>query len=279
MPEDNINKVPAVQDEETLDDIVFANRHKEYGAYQMRKGYRRLLTKSFAIGLIGFFAVVVGPMLFMALSAENKQQKVVSIDLTAIQDTPPPVDNTPAPPPPPEPPKDMPKQEIVKDLIPQPKSNPPVEEPPKTIQQVQNTTTGAINQEGVKSAAYAPPPPPPSSGAGHNVEAPKPTNEIVEHVDQPADYVGGLNKFRNAFSQNFDQSNVDADGDVSAMITFVVERDGSLTQVVATGPNKSFNKECERAVKAVRGRWNPGKVQGQPVRSRFRFPVKMNFSM
>ena len=60
-------------------------------------------------------------------------------------------------------------------------------------------------------------------------------------------------------------------------VSFTVERDGSLTDVKATGSNSDFNREAERAVKAIRGKWNPGKVDGQAVRSKFRFPITMNF--
>ena len=36
----------------SLDEIVFENRNKSYGAYDIRTQYPRLLTKSFIIGTI-----------------------------------------------------------------------------------------------------------------------------------------------------------------------------------------------------------------------------------
>ncbi|MDB5243392.1 MAG: TonB family protein, partial [Spirosoma sp.] len=34
----------------TLDDIVFANRNQEYGAYSLRKGYPKTVTRALIIG-------------------------------------------------------------------------------------------------------------------------------------------------------------------------------------------------------------------------------------
>ena len=42
----------------TLDEIVFENRNKAYGAFDLRTHYRSILTKAFILGTILF--VVVG---------------------------------------------------------------------------------------------------------------------------------------------------------------------------------------------------------------------------
>ena len=98
-------------------------------------------------------------------------------------------------------------------------------------------------------------------------------------MDQQAEFIGGINKFRNDVGNRVsdNQDNINADGTVSTTVTFVVEKDGSITQVHATGSNSSFNKEAEKAVQNVRGKWKPGKLNGVPVRSRFRFPLTMKF--
>lgn len=69
-------------------------------------------------------------------------------------------------------------------MIPEPKPNPKVEEPPKKIEEVKETTIGTTNREGEKIAKYTPPPPPASTGAGKNIEVKAPSNEIVDRVDQ-----------------------------------------------------------------------------------------------
>lgn len=70
---------------------------------------------------------------------------------------------------------------------------------------------------------------------------------------------------------------MEGEGTLKTEVTFVVEKDGTLTQVKANGSNADFNREAEATVKGIKTKWTPGKVNGQPVRSRFRFPITMNF--
>ena len=164
-------------------------------------------------------------------------------------------------------------------MVPEPVKAPKVETPPPPITKQLETTTGLANQEGVKTPSYTPPPPPPSTGTKASTVEVKPqvTNEVYETVDQQADFAGGLNGFRKKFQEVFDSESMEGEGSVKTEVTFVVEKDGSLSQVKATGSNSTLNKEAERAVRAIKGKWTPGKVNGQPVRSRFRFPVTMQF--
>nr|WP_260391327.1 energy transducer TonB [Riemerella anatipestifer] len=67
------------------------------------------------------------------------------------------------------------------------------------------------------------------------------------------------------------------EGLVKAMVTFVVERDGTITNVKAEGQNNMFNKEAEKAIKSVKGKWTPAKIKGEAVRSYFRIPVSIKF--
>ena len=267
----------------TLDEIVFENRNKEYGAYDLRTSYRKVLTKSFILGTVLFCAAAITPFVVMKIKELNPQEKV-EVDAKLIDIIPEeeqileqPED---APPPPPPPPVEPPQQEVIQNVVPEPVKAPKVETPPPPITKQLETTTGLANQEGVKTPSYTPPPPPPSTGKSVAVEV-KPqvsATEVYETVDQAADFgSGGINGFRRKFQESFDPESMEGEGNVKTEITFVVERDGTISQVKATGSNSTFNKEAERTIKGIKGKWNPGKVNGQPVRSRFRFPVTMQF--
>ena len=55
--------------------------------------------------------------------------------------------------------------------------------------------------------------------------------------------------------------------------TFVVERDGSITDVkVVRGVDSSLDKEAVRVVKSM-PRWIPGKQNGSAVRVKYTLPV------
>lgn len=267
----------------TLDEIVFENRNKEYGAYDLRHQYPRLLTKSFIVGTAIFLVAALSPFIYLTIKrlTEPPPQEVKADLVEILQEDK--IIEQPKeeePPPPPPPPKEEEKIEIIQNVVPEPVKAPKIETPPPPISKQLETTTGLVNQEGVKAPAYTPPPPPPSTGTKASTAEVKPqvSNDVYESVDQPADFSGGgLNGFRSKFTNNFDSSSLEGEGTLSTEITFVVERDGSLSQIKATGPNSDFNREAERTVKSIKIKWNPGKVNGQPVRSRFRFPVKMNF--
>ena len=58
-------------------------------------------------------------------------------------------------------------------------------------------------------------------------------------------------------------------------VKFIVEPDGSLSNISAKGENQSFNKEIERAVKSIQTKWIPAEVKGEKVRSKYYVPVKI----
>ncbi|WP_407486294.1 energy transducer TonB [Elizabethkingia anophelis] len=100
--------------------------------------------------------------------------------------------------------------------------------------------------------------------------------DVYDTVDQVADYVGGMDKFRNLFNGGFDNSSVKDEGTFKTTVTFIIERDGSISDIKASGPDYDFNRETERTIKSIKGKWTPAKINGYPVRSRFRFPVTIN---
>ena len=273
MAEDNLNYNP------TLDEIVFEKRNKEYGAYDIRSTYSRMLTKSFLIGTAFFLVLAISPLIYLKIQQMNARDKV-EVDANLVEILPDePIIEQPKEeePPPPPPPKEEEKQEVIQNVVPEPKKAPKIETPPPPITKQLETTTGLQNQEGVKTPTYTPPPPPPGTGKVVTAEVKPVTNEVYESVDQAAEYPGGINSFRNKFQNNFDSGSLEGEGTLKTEVTFVVEKDGSLTQVKASGSNSDFNREAEATVKGLRTKWTPGKVNGQPVRSRFRFPVTMNF--
>ena len=57
------------------------------------------------------------------------------------------------------------------------------------------------------------------------------------------------------------------------IVQFVVNKDGSITQVNAVkGPSEGLKKEAERAISRMPN-WSPGKQRGKPVRVKYTIPV------
>ena len=275
MENENLNYNPS------LDEIVFEHRNKEYGAYDLRSSYRRILTRSMIIGTLIFCIAAITPFVVMKIKQLAAKEKT-EVDANLIEILPEEqvkeeiVEKEETPPPPP--PKVEEKIEILQNVVPEPVKAPKVETPPPPISEQLKTTTGLINQEGVKQTAHIPPPvqAPPKAAA---VESKAPsTTEVYESVDQEAEFPGSLNSFRNKIAENFDNSAMEGgEGTLKATVTFIVERDGSISDVKASGSNSDFNSEAVRTVKSIRSKWVPAKINGQPVRQRFRLPLTMNF--
>lgn len=267
----------------TLDEIVFENRNKAYGAYDLRTTYRSMLTKAFILGTVLFCVAAITPFVIMKIKQMNaKETTEVNANLIDILPEQEQIIEQPKdePPPPPPPPKEEPKQEVIQNVVPEPVKAPKVETPPPPITKQLETTTGLANQEGVKTPSYTPPPPPPSTGKVQSVEVKPQVSEtqVYTEVEQLAEFPGGINKFRSSVQNNFDTGAMDGDeGVVKTTITFVVERDGSITDVKAEGANKTFNAEAIRTVKSVKNKWSPAKINGQAVRYRYRLPLTMQF--
>lgn len=271
----------------SLDEIVFENRNKKYGAYNLRKTYRAILTKAFILGTAFFVLAVVTPFVVLKIKQMNaaEKQKVNAnlIDIIPEEEVFEQPKEEEEPPPPPPPPKEEEKVEIIQNVVPEPKKAPKVETPPPPVSVIKESNIGAVAQEGVKAPpTYIPPAPPPSTGTkAATVEAPKPVvdeKKVYDDVEQMAEFPGGINSFRNSIVSNFDGSAMSGDeGQVKTEITFIVERDGSITDVKANGRNRDFNDEAIRTVKSIRKKWSPAKINGQTVRYRFRLPITMNF--
>jgi len=102
---------------------------------------------------------------------------------------------------------------------------------------------------------------------------------VLKDVTEPK-FSGGLNNFRELFSENFDTSSVeDSIGIVRTVLSFAVDIDGSVSDYKTEGENEAFNQAVLMAVKRVNenGKWFPGEKDGKPVKSRFRMPIAMNF--
>ena len=58
-------------------------------------------------------------------------------------------------------------------------------------------------------------------------------------------------------------------------VKFIVEPDGSLSNISAKGENQSFNEEAELAVKTIQVKWIPGEANGKKIKALYSMPIKM----
>ncbi|QOW10941.1 hypothetical protein Q73A0000_11515 [Kaistella flava (ex Peng et al. 2021)] len=114
------------------------------------------------------------------------------------------------------------------------------------------------------------------SGFVFSQESTKDAYAITEQMAEFPD--GGLQNFRKMIADNFREKKVRGQGKESCELQFVIERDGSITDIKAIGTNESFNKEAIRALSKIKTKWVPAKIDNQPVRYRYRVPLNLDFN-
>ncbi|MCJ8152193.1 energy transducer TonB [Chryseobacterium sp. SSA4.19] len=68
------------------------------------------------------------------------------------------------------------------------------------------------------------------------------------------------------------------EGTVRTEVTFVIEKDGSISDVKAIGINGNFNEEAIRVIKSIKTKWIPAKINSERVRYFYKLPLSMTFN-
>ena len=259
-------------------DLVFEGKNHSYGAYQLRKetGKRNLMAilVMFAIGVaIAAFVAIKGVVenamkqdvaieadVELAKLADKKEAKVEKKEEPKIEKV---------------------EVEKVKSSV---KFVPPVikkddevkpEEELKSQEELNKTNTaiGAFDVKGNDEAAGE------VLKAKEVIAQPEPPKEeetkVFDVVEQMPSFPGGPSALMQYLSSNIKYPVVAEENGVQGRVvcTFVVERDGSITDVrVIKSVDPSLDKEAVRVVKSM-PKWIPGKQNGSAVRVKYTVPV------
>ena len=97
-------------------------------------------------------------------------------------------------------------------------------------------------------------------------------NKVYDFVEELPSFPGGLKALIEWIQRN--QKKPEGDPVGRCILNFVVEKDGSLSEVkvVRSSGNEKLDEESIRLVKTM-PRWNPGKQNGENVRCRFTLDI------
>lgn len=99
---------------------------------------------------------------------------------------------------------------------------------------------------------------------------------VYEYAEVMPSYPGGETALENFIQNNLDypQEALDADQEGQIRIRFAVDEQGKVYEPSIVGPKVGFGME-EAALAVVRKmpRWNPGRIKGQNVKTRFTLPI------
>jgi len=107
-----------------------------------------------------------------------------------------------------------------------------------------------------------------------NATAPEQAVYKPEQTTPQPEYPGGINAFRAMIGKNINMKGLPP-GDMKLTVSFVVETDGSVTDIkVLKETNATITKELTRVI-ALSENWKPGMLNGKPVRTSYTVPVHL----
>ena len=245
-------------------EIVFEGRNKIYGAYELRKTNSKTSLRALVIGSLLFALAVSAPLIISLIPDSSDEDLTLDTKITTVKLPPKEKPKENLPPPPPPPPK-VDQVKFVKPVV--AKADEVTEEPPK-IEEIKDKKLGAETIKGDPDAELTVEPV--GNGPADVVED---TNIYSSAgLEVKPDFPGGIEKFYKYVGNNYRAPEEEGlKGKV--YVTFVVEKDGSLTDIkVIRDIGYGTGQEAVRVLKKC-PRWNPGEQNGKKVRVLYSLPI------
>lgn len=258
-------------------DLVFENRNKEYGAYQLRQENPKTMYYSFfmAIGLLLIAYAIFGLISNLNPTIVKVAPQTID-DILILTDV------------------HLPPQKKIEEAFLPPVKKQTSAEPnidniskPKIVSQVDATAIVPKNSEvtnATTAAAIG------STGSiigtateGKPLTAPiKPTNGDTAfgpgELDKNPEFPGGIKKFLNYVATNF-KADEEIDTTIRVIVSFVVEKDGTMSNIaVRNNPGFGMGDEAIRVLKSMKTKWEAGMKDGEKVRAYYNLPITINIS-
>jgi protein TonB len=258
-------------------DLVFENRNKEYGAYHLRQENTKTSFFALFMGVSLLTAAISIPMVYNYLNPKYE---------TTIEPL-------------------IPEEPLVvskfETYIPPTKTEEaPMPEVKNPVTANINTNVQLINPEIVHPEAATPkdiasnvdlktyPSDNTTSTAGTGVGTTPSTGTVVAStpgiaentiltsnmVDKMPEFPGGIKKFYTYVGNNFEKPELDSQNAIRVSVSFVIEKDGSMTDIkVLKDPGYGLGAEAIRVLKSLKTKWSPGMFEGKPVRTSYNLPI------
>jgi protein TonB len=261
-------------------DLVFENRNKAYGAYELRQHYAGTMTKVMGITFFSI-AVLCGASILFKPNGPTTKTTVVDITPTVI-----------TPPPPVKAIKKIDPPAAVKNVKPQTpavatpttKYIPMVVKPddladknPPKMDDIPNAI-GPETTKGTGKGINADP----DAGTGNTGTQAGTDDKVyspggLEFMPEP---VGGAAAWGKFLNKNLRFPPAAREDGISGrvILSFIIEKDGSLSNIVMDQPaGHGFDEEALRVLKLAKA-WKPGMQNGQPVRVKYSIPINFQLS-
>lgn len=270
--------------ENKWNDLVFENRNKEYGAYQLRQENPRTTVNALFMGLLLITALGSIPVLISKFKPQVVEPTSTDVPFIDEQLVVTPYNPTVAPPPPAPP---APRVEQTTTQVTDAKQliNPVVAVAQDAVDDIAPNTDNApvvvsTSGTGDPSSSVTSP----GGGSNGTVISAAPTITdgpvSVAVLDKLPEFPGGIAQFYKYVGNNFRRPELDMEKTLKVYVSFVVEKDGSLTDIIVRNdPGYGMGKEAVRVLKSLKTKWSPGILDGKPVRTAYSLPITIKTEM
>lgn len=249
-------------------EIVFEGRNKLYGAYELRKSNRKTSVRALILGAVVFSLAVSAPLIASLLPDSSDEEEVLDVKIKTVKLPPKKQEEVKPDIPPPPPPPKVDQVKFVKPVVAK------AEEVVEEIVEVKDLKEKKIGSETIKG----------DPNAVLTVEEPVgtgPVSQVVEEdntvyntagIEVKPEFPGGMDKFYKFVGSNY-QAPEEEGLKGKVYVTFVVEKDGSLTDIkVLRDIGYGTGKEAIRVLKKC-PKWVPGEQNGKKVRVLYSLPI------
>ena len=257
-------------------DLLFEDRNKAYGAYELRKTYKKRLTIALICTAVVALLALGGSLLASSLKKKSAGKvQVREMTLTELKQE---EEKKPEPPPPPPPKQEPPKVEMTKFTPPKIVKDEEVkeEEKPPEVEELKETKIDIVSQEGIKDEGIAPT----VVDEGKQVIEEKKEedeNQVFTKVEVEASFKGGEKEWKRFLERNL-EANVPVDngapeGTYTVIVQFIVDKEGKISDVRAlTSHGHGMEEEAVRVIKKGPD-WIPAIQNGRNVKAYRKQPI------
>jgi periplasmic protein TonB len=265
-------------------DLIFDNRNKNYGGYELRKHYNRRAAKALGITL-GVLVLGIGtPFVLSKLNAKTNNIMASNIPKTTVIETvlmPPPPASVPPPPEPAAAPAPVARTVIFNE----PKIVPPnvkPDLPPPDIKDLKDVEVGPVNNpgEGGTTAATTKDIHTGAFGTGTTPTVTKGGTGIANDVARDfaevmPEYPGGMAALMAYLQKNLHYPAMAREEGIEGkvFVKFIVNAKGEIENaMIVKSLAGGCDKEALRVINAM-PKWKPGKQNGQAVKVFYMLPI------
>jgi periplasmic protein TonB len=252
-------------------ELVFEGKNKEYGAYKLRQEEGKTTLKAFFSALALLTGIASLPLILSSFTDKTTIEgvkppigvlTVVEVTLPSRDDKPKtqvaPINNKKQ--------KPVNSRDLSDPTIVNAVDAPDIEftEPENVGQTNTQNTNTAETPTGTETNTTT------TTSIDSNPDGIKSAFEVEKNPNFP----GGIGEFLKIVGNKFEAPIIDEEKTIRVVVYFVVERDGSLSNItVPKNPGYGLDKEAIRVLKSIKIKWEPGIYKGKPVRTSYSLPI------